>query len=158
MAILKNPLKNYNESPLGLGARGELLALKHLERIGYCVVATNFTTPIGFNIQGRPITGEIDLIAYDERQTPHILAFVEVKTRSKIDYATPQSAVDRQKQRHIIKVARIYRRLLKLENAPFRYDVASVLLAPGTLPQIQILTGYFSEQIFVKSRWYQQPF
>jgi putative endonuclease len=50
-----------------LGSRGEDLAVEHLRRLGFVIVARNVRTR----------DGEIDLIAFDGR----VLVFVEVKTR-----------------------------------------------------------------------------
>jgi putative endonuclease len=50
-----------------LGALGEDLAVEHIRRLGFVVVARNLRTS----------RGEIDLIAFDG----HTLVFVEVKTR-----------------------------------------------------------------------------
>ncbi len=151
-------LKKPTAKHLEVGQLGETLAAEYLAQSGYRLVATNFTTPIGYSLSGRQITGEIDLVAYDESNRPFTLAFVEVKTRSSSEFAAPQAAVDRRKQRQIIKTARIYRRLLRLTEEPFRYDVVSILLHPATPPQIELLRGYFSEASFAQSRWHQHEF
>lgn len=143
---------------LALGKRGEVLAAEYLESNGYRIVATNFTTPIGHSINGRPITGEIDIIAYDESSSPFTLAFIEVKTRTGTEFAAPQTAVDRRKQRHIIKAARIYRRLMRIEVEASRYDVVTVIMPSMRSAQIQLLPGYFTEHVFANSHWQKRPF
>ena len=143
---------------LELGQLGEKLAAEYLAQADYRLVAANFMTPLGYSLNGRQITGEIDLVAYDESSRPFTLAFVEVKTRTSRAFATPQAAVDRRKQRQIIKTARIYRRLLRLVDEPFRYDVVSILLHPAAAPQIELLRGYFSEAAFAQSRWHSRDF
>lgn len=143
---------------LEVGLFGEKLAADYLALSGYRVVARNFTTPIGYSLTGRQITGEIDLVAYDETSRPFLLVFVEVKTRSSSEFATPKAAVDRHKQRQIIKTARIYRRLLRVTQEPFRYDVVSVMLHPGRLPEIELLQGYFSEESYARSHWHAREF
>ena len=130
---------------LSLGEAGERLALEFLEQNGYRIVATNFLAPVGHSRRGRTVTAEIDLIAYDQSPRPHVLAFIEVKTRSSSQIAAPETAVDRQKQRRIIRAARLYRRLLHIGGEPFRYDVVSILWEPGRPPQVQLLRGYFQE-------------
>ena len=130
---------------LALGRRGEALAIEHLKSLGYRIVTTNFTTPIGYSRKGRQISAEIDVIAYDESFT---LCFVEVKTRSSAEIAPPASAVDLRKQRHIVKAARLYRRMMNLADELFRYDVVSVLVAPDRKVGVELLRGYFSEQRF----------
>ncbi|MEK7833302.1 MAG: YraN family protein, partial [Acidobacteriota bacterium] len=140
-------------SHLALGELGERLAVEHLERQGYRIVATNFTLPIGYSLKGRPVTGEIDIVAYDESVQPFTLTFVEVKTRTRTDIAAPEAAVDRRKQRQIVRTARLYRRLMAVQNEPFRYDVVSVIIAPDVEEQVSLLRNYFSENQFAQSRW-----
>ncbi len=139
-----------------LGQQGETLALEYLLAHGYRLVVTNYVAPIGYGPTGRPITGEIDIIAYDESVRPFVLSFVEVKTRTDDAFTAPETAVDRAKQRHIIKTARLYRRILSVNDEPFRYDVVTVLLKPNQPPAIKLLRGYFSEQSYARSPWLSQ--
>src|SRR5712691_7707388 len=60
-----------------LGRLGETLAIEHLERAGYRIVAANFRVPIGRNTRDVIVNAEIDVVAYDGPT----LCFVEVKTR-----------------------------------------------------------------------------
>jgi putative endonuclease len=138
---------------LRLGEKGEQLAMEYLQLHGYRIVATNFTLPIGYSTQGRQVTGEIDIVAYDESAKPFVLTFVEVKTRTRTDIAAPESAVDRRKQRQIIRTARLYRRLMAVQDEPFRYDVVTVIAVPGSIEEISLLRGFFSEESFVRSSW-----
>ena len=82
-----------------LGARGEALAIDHLERLGYRIVAANFSLPIGRNTRDAIVIAEIDVVAYDGP----ILCFVEVKTRVSDDFALPQANVDLRKRRQIAR-------------------------------------------------------
>ncbi len=129
-----------------LGRIGERLAADYLIHQKYRIVATNFSLPIGQSRNGRPITGEIDLVAYDESSKPFILAFIEVKTRTSSDIATPEAAVDLRKQRHIIRAARLYRRLMAVEEEPYRFDVVSILAGANNKAHISLLRDYFTEQ------------
>ncbi|MGH9769663.1 MAG: YraN family protein [Blastocatellia bacterium] len=140
-------------SHLALGEYGERLVAEYLERQGYRIVATNFITPIGHSRSGRQITGEIDIIAYDESTRPFTLAFIEVKTRSSDEIAAPEAAVDIRKQRQIIRAARVYRRITEVSEEPYRYDVASVVMGLSGAPAITLRRGYFSEQRFSQSGW-----
>src|SRR6266403_1870103 len=107
-----------------LGQRGEALAIKHLERSGYRIVAANFRVPIGRNTLGVPVNAEIDVVGYDGPT----LCFIEVKTRASDEFATPQTNVDLRKRRQISRAARGYRRMLGLMGEAFRYDVVTVVL------------------------------
>jgi putative endonuclease len=124
----------------------------------YHIVATNFIVPIGYNSVGRQVTGEIDIVAYDKTTLPFILTFVEVKARTRSDIVAPEAAVDLRKQRQIVRVARRYRQLMRVEAEPFRYDVISILTLPGGRINISLFTNYFTEQRFTQSRWHAQKF
>src|SRR5262244_3403305 len=139
-------------SHLALGEYGERLVAEYLKRQGYRIVATNFIAPIGHGRDGRQITGEIDIIAYDESARPFTLAFIEVKTRSSDEIAQPETAVDIRKQRQIIRAARVYRRITDVSEQPYRYDVASVVAKSPGAPSVTLRRGYFSEERFSRSR------
>ena len=63
-----------------LGQRGEKEAARHLQRLGYKILA-----------RGRRLaSGELDLVALDGRT----IVFVEVKTRTSQDAGHPANAVD----------------------------------------------------------------
>ena len=111
-----------------LGRRGEVLAIEHLERAGYQIVAANFSIPIGRNRLDVLVNAEIDVVAYDGPT----LCFIEVKTRTSDEFNPPQANVDLRKRRQIARAARGYRRMLGLMNAPYRYDVVTVLLPAET--------------------------
>ncbi|MEP7336511.1 MAG: YraN family protein [Acidobacteriota bacterium] len=138
---------------LALGELGEQLALEYLKAHGYRIVLTNFTVPIGYSRSGRQITGEIDIVAYDETNIPFTLAFIEVKTRTRSDIASPEAAVDARKQRQIVRAARLYRRLMYLEDEPYRYDVVGILASADAQATSSLSRGYFTEQRFSQSRW-----
>jgi putative endonuclease len=138
---------------LRLGKLGEEYAAAYLDQIGYEIVAANFTIPVGRNLRGAIIKAEIDLIAYDG----DTLCFVEVKTRVSDWFAPPQVNVDRRKQRQIARAAHAYRRMLRLEGEPYRYDVVTVVLGDvmdgSKAPQVEILKNYWREDQFKKRVW-----
>lgn len=145
-------------SHLVLGEMGEQLAAEHLKGNGYQIVLTNLVVPIGYSLSGRQIHGEIDIVAYDQTMTPFTLAFIEVKTRTKSDIATPEAAVNAQKQRRIVRAAKVYRRLLRIEKELYRYDVISIIASGDGPPECTLLRNYFTEQRFTQSSWYAQKF
>lgn len=147
------------EAPhLALGRRGERLAADFLEGNGYALVAANFRLPVGRNLRGRLIQAEIDLVAYEGS----ILCFVEVKTRASDWFAAPQANVDLRKQRQISRAARVYRRMFGLLEAPFRYDVVSVIAPPadeeGLAPpaRLELLRNFWTDEKFRKRRWAEE--
>src|ERR1700730_16431698 len=105
------------------GERGEREALFHLRKMGYTVVARRW--------KSAKLWGDIDLIGWEGEW----LCFVEVKARSGRDAMPAESAVDREKQDMLRRMARAYLRGFpeKLrEEVPVRFDVVSVyLLATG---------------------------
>ena len=150
----RNQTDAARPSHLALGERGERMAVEYLERHGYRIVATNFVAPLGYSRNGRPITGEIDIVAYDESTQPFTLAFIEVKTRTSAEIATPEAAVDLRKQRQIVRTALIYRRLMGVVDEPYRYDVVSIVIARHAEVAVTLRRGHFTEQIFARSRWH----
>jgi putative endonuclease len=140
---------------LDLGGRGERLAAIFLESLGYNLVASNFELSVGRNRRGALVRAEIDLVAY-EGET---LCFVEVKTRASDWFAAPEANVDLRKQRQITRAARVYRRMMGLALAPYRYDVVSVLLPPpgedghAPPPRLRLLRNFWTEDKFRKRRW-----
>ena len=138
-----------------LGHRGERLAAEHLEAMGYMLVASNFTLPVGRNLRGALVHAEIDLVAYDGP----VLCFVEVKTRASDWFAAPEQNVDLRKQRQIARAARAYRRMFGLMGASYRYDVVSVILPPideqgrEVRPRLEVLRNFWTDEKFRKRRW-----
>ena len=133
-----------------VGARGEALAIEHLERSGYRLVAANFSLPIGRNTRDAIVKAEIDVVAYDGP----ILCFIEVKTRASDEVASPQTNVDLRKRRQIARAARGYRRMFGLTDSPFRYDVVSVVAKPDdTCPRIELFKGFWNEAQLRKKAW-----
>ena len=99
------------------GAEGENIAYNYLKSIGYSIIQKNFSCKFG----------EIDLIAIDESHNSQEFVFIEVKSRSTIDYGHPSEAVNTHKKRHIIKVAEFFILINHLENANIRFDVIEIL-------------------------------
>lgn len=77
-----------------LGKLGERMALDYLVNQKYLILQTNFLCS----------HGEIDIIAMDISGDAQVV-FVEVKTRTNVNFGEPQEAVDMIKQMKIIKTA-----------------------------------------------------
>jgi putative endonuclease len=77
-----------------LGKLGEELAVEFLQKAGYSILETNWTFQ----------KAEIDIIA----QKNTILAIVEVKTRSSIDFGLPQDFINPKKMQLLVKAANEY--------------------------------------------------
>jgi len=98
-----------------LGKLGEDLAATHLEENGYSIIERNFV------IQ----KAEIDIIA----QKDAVLAIVEVKTRSSLDFGSPQDFVKQKKIQLLIKAVNAYindREKDFQEDLEIRFDIIAV--------------------------------
>jgi putative endonuclease len=136
---------------LELGRRGEVLAIEHLRRAGYRMVAANFSIPIGRNRRDALVSAEIDVIAYDGPT----LCFIEVKSRASDEFNLPQANINLHKRRQIARAARAYRKMLGLMNAPYRYDVVTVLLPAETEAgsHVELLKNYWTDEKLHKRDW-----
>ena len=103
------------------GRRGEELAVEHLRRAGWEIVARNFTTE----------PGEIDIIASRpvERPAGTLIAFVEVKSRNSADALAPELSVTARKRNTITRVAKIFADRHGEPGMGYRFDVISVNFA-----------------------------
>jgi putative endonuclease len=148
-AIAPNQLAPHFE----LGRRGETLAIEHLECAGYRIVAANFRLPIGRNTRDVIVNAEIDVVAYDGPT----LCFIEVKTRGTDEFAPPQVNVDLRKRRQIARAARGYRRMFGLVDAPYRYDVVTVVAASAKQidrePRIELLKNFWTDEKLRQRNW-----
>lgn len=116
-----------------LGDRGEGLALAHLERLGFGLVARNHRTRFG----------EIDLIVYDGTT----LVFVEVKTRRASGRAGGAlEAVASSKQHQVRRIAAAW--LAEVADRPrsaeLRFDAIGVTVdGAGDLLRLDHVEGAF---------------
>jgi len=100
-----------------LGQRGERLVEAKYKALGFKLLERNYIFPHGKQ------TGELDLVFVKSNE----LVFVEVKTRSGNSYGTPFEAVDVNKQRKLVKTAKLYLRFHKqYQDYDYRIDVAAV--------------------------------
>jgi putative endonuclease len=111
-----------------LGRRGEEAASRFLKKQGYRIVERNYTCKLG----------EIDLIAY-EKDT---LSFIEVKTRTSLQYGPPQLAVHPFKQRQLAKTALYFLKEKRLDDPKARFDVVAVILGPAG-EEIELIRNAF---------------
>lgn len=99
---------------LALGRWGENEASQFLKNAGYKILRRNFRGPHG---------GEVDIVCRDQE----VLVFVEVKTRTDEQFGSPSKAVNRKKQRLIVKAAMVWLRMLDMPDIAFRFDIIEVL-------------------------------
>jgi len=142
-----------NPAEPSLGDRGEALAAAHLRRNGYRLILSNFKVPVGRNSKGVQVTGEIDIIALDGET----LCFVEVKTRRSDDFTPIITNINLLKQRQITRTAKVYRRIFKIWEMEYRYDVVTVLMPKHADATIELTKGFWTESKFRKSSWEREP-
>jgi putative endonuclease len=95
-----------------VGKLGEKLAQKFLKKKGYHIRETNF----------RCREGEIDFVA----QQKDYLVFVEVRTKSSLDFGTPEESITQSKKEKLIASALTY--ISTHQNLPslWRIDVVAI--------------------------------
>lgn len=111
-----------------MGHRGEELAVRHLIRKKYRILARNW----------RDRGGELDIVARDGGT----LVFVEVKTRTSDSFALPVESVGYDKQRRLRRLADRYIARNAVADCEVRFDVVSVL-DRGAKPEIEHLENAF---------------
>jgi len=116
---------------ISLGECGEREAACFLEKQGYKILERNYKCRIG----------EIDVIARRKGR----IAFVEIKTRTSVQFGTPQEAVDLKKQKKIFKLAQWYLKEKKLEKESVAFDVVAVLWRGDGAPQMRLIADAFEK-------------
>jgi putative endonuclease len=101
------------------GNRSERAAARFLRRLGYRIVARNYSCPYG----------ELDLVALDGR----CLVFVEVRSTERTDTAIPAASVDDAKQRRLTQLALHFLQKHDLLNQSARFDVLALSWPPDSV-------------------------
>ena len=109
---------------LAWGARGEDLAHRHLQALGYKIISRNWRRP------GRK--HEIDIVALDG----HRLVIVEVKSRHDNLFASPDRNVDAAKRLHTGLAALDFARQYRIERSRIRFDLVTVVFEPFSIEHI----------------------
>jgi putative endonuclease len=118
--------------PESLGAAGERLAAKFLQRAGFEIVARGV----------RYRSGELDLVAVKRP----LIVFVEVKTRNSQEHGHPAEAVDRHKQRRMISAAHQFIKKNELFEYPARFDIIAITHSDRkTPPKIEHFVDAFQD-------------
>lgn len=104
---------------LSFGARGEEVAAAYLRRKQGTILERNYRCKVG----------EIDIICEFGQE----ILFVEVKTRRIGGMGLPGEAVNRAKQKRLLKAASRYLSLNRLWDRPCRFDLITVVQTPQGL-------------------------
>lgn len=98
-----------------LGAFGEDLAHRYLQKCGLTIVARNYRMTNG--------AAETDIVARDGE----VLVFVEVKTRTSDEFGAPERAIGIEKQRHMVRAALDYARRAGIDWQRIRFDIVAIV-------------------------------
>ena len=114
-----------------LGKAGEDEAAVYLKRKGYVIAARNYRAKVG----------ELDIIAWQDPQT---IVFVEVKTRTGLQYGKPAEAVNYYKRKNIIRTAQWYLMEKHLQGTCYcRFDVIEVYAMAAGAWECRQIEGTF---------------
>ena len=119
--------KSFNKI---IGNKGEDIACKYLEKSGYKIIERNYHYSKN---------SEIDIIALDK----DCVVFLEVKTRSNMNYGHPFEAINKQKLQKIRSAAIKFMSENELDSKSCRIDgIAIVGLESPTIEHIKNLEIY----------------
>ena len=109
-----------------LGRRGEEIARRRVEELGYEVLETNY----------RAKSGEIDLVA----EHGGTLVFVEVRTRRGRAIGSPEESITARKRSHMIDSAQEYLQANDAEDKEWRIDLVAIEMSwDGRLDRVHVL-------------------
>lgn len=112
-----------------LGRAAEEATAAWLERKGYVVLARNHATR----------RGEVDLVCRDGAT----LCFVEVRSRSRLDFGSPAASVDVRKARRVVMAATDWAVRHGGLDQDMRFDVVAVDLSRPGDPRFELFRGAF---------------
>lgn len=107
-----------------LGRWGEKRSEKFLKSKGLKTLARNFSCK----------TGEIDLIMVDGDGS---IVFVEVRTKADESFSPPEESITQPKRAKLMRAARYFLAVHKIEDRPLRFDVVTIVLGRTGRPQIK---------------------
>lgn len=87
-----------------------------------------------------PHGGEVDIVCRDRAE--NALVFVEVKTRSSVQFGSPAEAVKTEKQHLITRGALAWLRMLDNPPLLFRFDIVEIVMT-GSKPSFNLIRGAF---------------
>ena len=99
------------------GTRSERAAARYLRRLGWRILAHNYTCP----------HGELDLVAVEDR----CVVFVEVRSTEREDSERTAASVDEAKQRRLTRLALHFLQEKNLLGCAARIDVLILSWPPG---------------------------
>lgn len=132
MPTLKNhPLTMSSKSTRQIGNEGEELAAAYLESKGYTILERNYHFE----------HAEVDIVAYDNGIS---IVFAEVKKRSSNRYGEPEEYVTDEKIENIYHAAEAWIYERKMDGAPVRFDIISIIQKGNESPTIKHFEDAFT--------------
>ncbi len=112
-----------------IGRLGETLACEYLLNNGYEIIKRNYNTK----------RGEIDIIA----RYKNALVFIEVKTRSNLNFGQPVEAITKKKQVHMLNTIKyyLYENHLYNTNIQIRIDAHRLTVGRYPPPKLPFVAG-----------------
>ncbi len=118
-----------------IGKWGEGLAAAYLEEKGYLILDQNIYTSYG----------EIDIIALQVIDSEKYLVFVEVKTRTTLEFGNPEDSITWRKKEHLVSAIGSYLQDHEDLEYPWRVDVIAIQrLSAENPPDIKHFESVFS--------------
>lgn len=117
-----------------IGNEGEDLAASYLESKGYTILDRNYFFE----------HAEVDIVALFESK----IVFVEVKTRSNTNFGNPEDYISDQKMKLVFKAAEAWLYERKMDGAPVRFDVVSIVSDGKSAPDI----SHFEDAFWMKGK------
>ena len=113
------------------GILGEKLAKDFLEKKGYRIIETNYRCP----------EGEIDIVARHNDS----LVFVEVRTKTSLEFGSPEESITLTKQERLKTIASRYQQTHNNLPPLWRIDVVAIELKRGKLSRIELIENAVGE-------------
>jgi putative endonuclease len=126
--VTGRPFRPAGESTRARGRAAEEAAAAFLERQGYAIVARNHATR----------RGEVDLVCRDGAT----VCFVEVRSRSRLDFGSPAASVTVAKARRVVAAATDWAMRHGGLDQAMRFDVVAVDLSGGAA-RFELIRGAF---------------
>lgn len=125
-------MRGRRESTRVLGRAAEAAAAAWLEERGYRILARNHATR----------RGEVDLICREG----DTICFVEVRSRSRLDYGSPADSVGVRKARRVVAAATHWALSHGGLDQPMRFDVVAVDASSEGAPRFELFRGAFDAE------------
>jgi putative endonuclease len=114
------------------GALGEKLARDFLKKKGYSILETNY----------RCREGEIDIVARQK----NCLVFIEVRTKSNLEFGTPEESMTATKMLHLKRAAQHYCQNCNKSPDSWRIDFVAIELDPNNkIKRIELVENAIEE-------------